>query len=136
MVALVERKTDNVRVLTEAEVEKIKAEYGLKIADLETQRRTILGKAEAEATALKEKAKSGLYKMKLDVFGRDGDAYLRYSMAQQLSPKMQLRLFQSGQGTLWTNMGRKDMNFLLPLGGEAKPAEKAEKAGKEEKDKP
>ena len=44
---------------------------------------------------------------------------------------MQLRLFQSGQGTLWTNMGNKNMNFLLPLGGE-----KAEKLAKEDKDKP
>jgi hypothetical protein len=134
-VALVERDTDNVRVLTEAEVEKIKADYVLKIADLETRRKVLLGKAEAEATELKEKAKSGLYKMKMDVFGRDGgDAYLRYTLAQQLNPKLQLRLFQSGQGTLWTNMGMKNMNFMLPLGGEVKGP--GEKAGKEEKGKP
>ncbi len=115
MVALVERETENVKSLTEAEIEKIKAEYGAKIGDLETQRKQALGEAEAEAKKLRETAKSSLYKMKMELFGREGDAFLRYTLAQQLNPKMQLRLFQSGPGTFWTNMGNKDMNFMLPL---------------------
>ena len=45
-------------------------------------------------------------------------------MAQELNPRMTLRLFQSGPGTLWTNLGNKGMNFLMPLPG---PAGKAEK---------
>ncbi len=115
MVALIERETENVKMLTEAEIEKIKAEYGAKIGELDTQRKQALGEAEAEATKLKETAKSSLYKMKMELFGREGDAFLRYTMSQQLNPKMQLRLFQSGPGTLWTNMGNKNMNFMLPL---------------------
>jgi hypothetical protein len=127
MVAVIERDTENVKTLTEAEIEKLKAEYGAKIGDLDTQRKQVLGEAEAEATKLRETAKSSLYKMKMDLFGREGEAFLRYSLAQQLNPKMQLRLFQSGPGTLWTNMGKKDMNFMLPLpAAESKPATKEE----------
>lgn len=133
-VALVERDTENVTVLTEAEVEKIKADYGLKIAELETKRKVILGEAEAEAKRLKEQARAGLYEMKMKVFGRDGEAFLRYTLAQQLSPTMKLRLFQSGPGTLWTNMGKTDMTFMMPLGGEVKVP--AESGPKEKKDKP
>jgi hypothetical protein len=121
MVAVVERDTQNVKQLTEAEIEKMKAEYGAKIAELEAKRKQELGEADAEATKLKETAKSSLYKMKMDVFRSDGDAYLRYTMAQELNPKLQLRLFQSGPGTLWTNMDRKDMNFMVPLHGPEKP---------------
>jgi regulator of protease activity HflC (stomatin/prohibitin superfamily) len=123
LVAVVGQDTDNVKTFNEAEIEKLKAEYGAKIAELDAQRKKELGEAEAEALKLKETARSSLYKLKLDVFGRDSDAYLRYTMAQQLNPKMQLRLFQSGPGTLWTNMGRKDINFMLPVSAaDLKPA--------------
>jgi len=127
MVAVVGRETENVKQLTEAEIEKIKAEYGAKIAELDASRNKLLGEADAEATKLKETAKSGLYKLKMDVFKSDGDAYLRYTMSQQINPKMQLRLFQSGPGTLWTNMGNKNMSFILPQ----PTAEKAKTYGEE-----
>jgi SPFH domain / Band 7 family len=117
LVAIVARDTENVRQLTEAQIEKLKAEYGAMIAEKEAERTRVMGEAEAEAKKLQETAKSSLYKMKLGVFNQDGDAYLRYTLAQQLNPKFQLRLFQSGPGTLWTNMGNKNMNFMLPLGG-------------------
>jgi hypothetical protein len=136
MVALIERETENVKTLTEAEIERMKNEYGAKIGDLDTQRKQALGEAEAEATKLKETAKSSLYKMKMELFGREGDAFLRYTMAQQLNPKMQLRLFQSGPGTLWTNMGNKNMNFMLPLpAGESKKTEGGEQKSLGQKDK-
>ena len=41
---------------------------------------------------------------------------------------MQLRLFHSGPGTLWTNMGNKNMSFMLPL-----PAAEKDKEDKGEK---
>jgi hypothetical protein len=131
MVAVVERETENVKALTEAEIEKIKADYAARIAELESQRKQALGEADAEAMKLKETAKSALYKMKMDVFKSDGDAYLRYTMAQQLNPRMQLRLFHAGPGTLWTNMGNKNMNFMLPLPS----VEKTESKGDEKKEK-
>jgi hypothetical protein len=115
MVAVVERETENVKVLTEAEVDKIKADYSARIAILDSDRRKAVELADAEAMKVKETAKSALYKMKMDVFKSDGDAFLRYTMAQQLNPKMQLRLFHAGAGTLWTNMGQKNLNFMLPL---------------------
>jgi hypothetical protein len=61
--------------------------------------------------------------MKMDVFGSDGQAYLRYALAQQLNPKLVLRLFHSGPGTLWTNLDNKNMNLLLPGPGAARPEE-------------
>jgi regulator of protease activity HflC (stomatin/prohibitin superfamily) len=123
MVAVVERETENVKQITEAEIDKLKAEYGAKIAELEAKRKQVVGEADAESTKLKETAKSSLYKMKMDVFNRDSDAYLRYTMAQKLNPKLQLRLFQAGPGTLWTNMGNKNMNFMLPLPSSEKSVE-------------
>jgi hypothetical protein len=126
MIAVIERDTENVKVLNEAEIEKLKAEYGAKIAELESERKQELGKAEAEATKLKETAKSSLYKMKMDVFKQDGDAYLRYTLAKELNPELKLRLYHSGPGTLWTNMGNKNMSFMLPLPATEKD-EKGEK---------
>ena len=41
-------------------------------------------------TKLKETASSSLYQLKMDVFQNDGDAFLRYSLAEQLNPKMVL----------------------------------------------
>jgi len=62
---------------------------------------------------LKETARSSIYKMKLDVFQNDGNAYLRSALAEQLNPKMVFRLFHSGPGTFWTNMDNKNLNIML-----------------------
>jgi regulator of protease activity HflC (stomatin/prohibitin superfamily) len=136
LVAGIERETENVKSRNEAEIEALKADYGARIALLDAERKTVLGGAEAEATRLRETARSALYKLKMDVFGNDGAAYLRYALAQQLNPKLVLRLFHSGPGTLWTNMDHKNLNLLLPAPGAA-PAEPgqagAERAAKGEK---
>ncbi len=128
LVAGIEREKENVVSRTDAEIEALKADYGARTALLDAERQTVLGGADAEATRLRETAKSGLYKLKMDVFGNDGAAYLRYTLAQQLNPKLSLRLFHSGPGTLWTNMDRKGVNMFLPLpGGEAASPEKTAK---------
>lgn len=118
-VAGVNREKENVVSRTEAEVEELKADYGAKIALLDAERKTVLGTADAEAVRLRETAKSGLYKMKMDVFQNDGSAYLRYTLAKEMNPKLVLRLFHSGPGTLWTNLDGKNMNLLLPVPGAA-----------------
>ncbi|MCO6457287.1 MAG: hypothetical protein J5I93_18470 [Pirellulaceae bacterium] len=115
IVAGIEREAENVMVVANAEVEKIKDEYSAKIAILEAERSQTLGNAEAEAKKLVSTAKNGLYKMQLAVFAQDGESFIRYTMAENLNPEMRLRLFQSGPGTLWTNMGNKDMNLFMPL---------------------
>jgi hypothetical protein len=128
LVAEVDRDVENLGQLTDAEVEKMKAEYGAKTAELDAERKRLLGEADAQVTKLKETAKGGLYKMKMDVFGNDGNAYLRYTLAEQLNPNLRLRLFHSGPGTFWTNLGDKNMSLLLPAPShppapaEAKPA--------------
>jgi hypothetical protein len=117
LVAGIEREADNVTSLTEAEVDKLKATYGAQTARLDAERKKTLGEAEAEVTKLKETARSSLYKMKMDVFQNDGNAFLRYTLADQLNPKLVLRLFHSGPGTFWTNMGDKNTQLLLPTAG-------------------
>lgn len=117
LVAGTNRQKDNVISATDAEIEAIKADYGARIALLDAERKTVLGQAEAEAKRLREIAKGSLYKMKLDVFGNDGAAYLRYTMAQGMRDNLVLRLFHSGPGTLWTNLDGKHMNLLLPTPG-------------------
>ena len=64
----------------------------------------------------KDLAKSSIYK-KMDVLQHDGNAYLRSVMAEKLNDKMTLRLYQSGPGTFWTNMGNKNMTLMLPTFG-------------------
>lgn len=132
-VAVVERDVENVTRLTEAEVEKMKAEYGAKIAELDAEREKVLGEAKAQATKMVKTAESSLHKLKMEVFGNDAQAYLRYTMAQELNPKLTVRLFQSGPGTLWTNLGNKGMNFLMPLPGAAGKTEITSKGAEKEK---
>ncbi|HLW68637.1 MAG TPA: SPFH domain-containing protein [Gemmataceae bacterium] len=114
LVANIDQEVKNINVRNEAEIEKMKEEYGAKIAALEAERKQVLGQAEAEVTKLTETAKSSLYQMKMEVFQNDGNAFLRYTMAQKLNDNLILRLFHSGNGTFWTNMGDKNMNLLLP----------------------
>jgi regulator of protease activity HflC (stomatin/prohibitin superfamily) len=115
MLATVEAEITSVRNLTLAKVDQLKAEYKAKIAEKEADAERELGTARAEAEKLVKTAESSLHKMKLDVFKGDGDAYLRYTMAQGLNPALRVRVFQSGPGTFWTNMGDKSMNLMLPV---------------------
>ncbi|HEY7327522.1 MAG TPA: SPFH domain-containing protein [Gemmataceae bacterium] len=115
LVAGIDREAENIKVQTEAEVEGLKARYGAQIAQLDNERTKVLGQAEAQAKTMTETAKSSIYKMKMDLFRNDGNAYLRYTMAEKLNDKIVLRLYHSGTGTLWTNLGDKNMTFMLPL---------------------
>jgi hypothetical protein len=117
LVAGIDRETENIKIQTEAEIEGLKAKYGAQIAELEAERTRLLGKAESEAKTLTETAKSNIFKLKLEVFQNDGNAYLRSALAEKLNKDMVLRIYQSGPGTLWTNLGSKNMNLLLPMPG-------------------
>ncbi len=117
LVASIDRETENVKLQTEAEIEGLKARYGAQIAQLDNERTKVLGQAEAQAKTLTETAQSSIYKMKMDLFRNDNNAYLRYTMAEKLNPNMVLRLYHSGPGTFWTNLGDKNRTFLLPVPG-------------------
>ena len=119
LVAGIERQAENIGTRTESEIDKLKAEYDAQIAALDSRRRQVTGGAEAEVTKLTETAKSGLYQLKMDLFQHDGDAFLRYSLSEQLNPKMVLRLFHSGSGTFWTNLEGKGISLMLPAAGVA-----------------
>jgi hypothetical protein len=124
LVAGVDRDVENVGTLTDAEVEKLKAEYENKIAAIDAERTKLIGETKAQVTKLQETARSGLYQMKMDVFKSDNEAFLRYTLADKLNPKLVLRLFQSGPGTFWTNLDGKSpgFNLMLPTGGTAPPS--------------
>jgi hypothetical protein len=115
LVGNIDQEVKNITVRTEAEIEKLKSEYGSKIAALDAERTRVLGEAEAEVTKLTETARSSLYQLKMDVFQNDGGAFLRYTLADQLNPDLVLRLFHSGPGTFWTNMGDKSINLMMPV---------------------
>lgn len=88
----------------------------MQIAALQGRRVETLGEATASVTQLKETAKNSLYQMKMDVFQGDSDAFLRYTLADSMNPKIIIRLFQSGPGTFWTNMDGKNLNMFVPAG--------------------
>jgi hypothetical protein len=120
LVGSINQTTQTLQDVTKAEIDQMRDEYAAKIATIDAMRKEVLGKADAEAKKLKETAESSIFKMKMDVFNRDNDAYLRYTMSQKLNDNLKLRLFQAGPGTLWTNMGDKSMNLFMPM-----PTEKA-----------
>jgi hypothetical protein len=124
LVAGIDRDVQNITSLTEAEIEKTKADYAARIAKLDAEQKQVVGEADANVKKLTETAKSSLYQMKMEVFQNDGNAFLRYTLADQLNPQMRLRLFHSGPGTFWTNMDGKGMQLLVPTPGAAldKPA--------------
>ncbi len=123
MVAGIERDVQNLSSLNKANVERLEADYAAKIAAIDTQRIEIEGGAAASVTKMKETARASIYQMKMEVFQNDADAFLRYTLSQQLNPKLVVRLFQSGPGTFWTNLdGGKGLNFMLPVGSNASGA--------------
>ena len=131
LVAGIDREVENIVTRTENEIEKLNAEYQAQIAALDAQRTQTQGGAEAQVTKLKETAKSSLYQMKMQVFRNDGEAFLKYSLAQELNPAMVVRLFHSGPGTFWTNMNGKDLSFMLPVGAQERgPASRRGEAGR------
>jgi F0F1-type ATP synthase membrane subunit b/b' len=119
MIAGIERKVQNVGLNAQAEIGKLTAEYQANIAVIDAERTRLLGTAGAEVARLKDTAKASIHRMKLDVFQSDADAFLRYNLAQQLSPNLVVRLIHSGAGTFWTNLDGKGLNLLLPAGGAA-----------------
>ena len=119
LVATIDRDVENIGTKTTNEIDKLKAEFDAKIAALEGRRTQLLGGADAQVTTLKETARSGLYQLKMDVFKNDADAFLRYSLSEQLNPKMVMRLFHSGPGTFWTNLEGKGISLMLPATGVA-----------------
>jgi hypothetical protein len=121
MVGSLDREVENVGIRTTAEIEKMRAEYDAKIAKIDAERTTVTGKAVSDAKTLVETARGQLFELKMQVFQSDADAFLRYSFAEQINPKIVLRLFHAGPGTFWTNMDGKSFNLMLPAGGNNSP---------------
>jgi hypothetical protein len=114
-VVQIKRETENVKSATQFKIEKMTADYTARIAEKESQQKLVLGEAEAEVTRLKKTADSSIYKLKMDLFQNDGNAYLKYAMAEQLNKDLKLRMFHSGPGTFWTNIGDKNMNLMMQM---------------------
>ncbi len=117
LVAAIDRQVENTGIKNQAEIDKLKAEYEAKIAALDAERIRLTGEAQTQVVRLKETARSSLYQLKMDVFQNDIAAFLRYTLADELNPNVVVRLFHSGPGTLWTNMGSKGVSLMLPAAG-------------------
>ncbi len=121
LVAGVGQERENVASEVEAQVKELQSSFAVKTAKLDAERTRATGDAKNAAVKLKETATSGIHKMKLEVFQNDGAAYLRYTLADQLNKDVILRLFHSGPGTFWTNLGDKNMTLMLPAPGATAP---------------
>jgi uncharacterized membrane protein YqiK len=117
LVAAIDQERENIGSEVEAQLKELRSSYAAKMAQLDAERTKAAGDAKNEATRMKETATSSIHKMRLEVFQNDGNAYLRYTLADQLNPNVVLRLFQAGPGTLWTNLGDKNMTLMLPAPG-------------------
>lgn len=78
------------------------AKIELQIAQLESQRNQILGKAGADVVRLKNEAEAKGAKMLIDAFGT-AKSYNNYIFAKNFDPK-DLKLIFAGPGTLWTDL--------------------------------
>jgi regulator of protease activity HflC (stomatin/prohibitin superfamily) len=112
-VALIDQETANIKARLEVDLEAKRADYRARIAKLEAQRSLAIGSAEAEALEKKQIATNSIYEMKRKAYEGDVHAFLKASLAEQLNPKITLRLYQSGPGTFWTNLGDKSVNLML-----------------------
>ena len=119
LVAGIDQERENVGSEVEAQLKELRANYAKQMARLDAERTKVTGDARNEAVKMKETAESSIHKMRLEVFQNDGNAYLRYTLADQLSKDVVLRLFQAGPGTFWTNLGDKNLTLMVPAPGAA-----------------
>lgn len=90
----------------EATTRRLVAEKQQEIAHLEAQRTKRLGEARAEVQRLLGEARAGLFKLKVAAFKGDGDAFARYTLAESVREDLTIRLVETGEGTLWTDLDK------------------------------
>jgi hypothetical protein len=96
------------------------ASVDLQVAQFESQRTQILGKADADVTRLKNDAEAKGNKMLIDAFGSPR-AYNLYTFANNFQPT-DLRLIFAGQGTFWT-----DLKTFEQVGGASQVLQETQK---------
>lgn len=96
----------------EAETEQLVAAIDKQIADLEAQKRVVLGEADATAEKLQQEARAQKFQLAVEAFGTS-PAYNKWEFAQGLPESIDLRLLYAGEGTLWTDL--KNVVPTLPL---------------------
>lgn len=90
----------------EATTRRLVAEKQQEIAQLEAQRTKRLGEAQADVQRLLGEARAGLFKLKVAAFKGDGDAFARYTLAESVGEDLSIRLVETGEGTLWTDLDK------------------------------
>ena len=90
----------------EAGTRRLVAEKQQEIAQLEAQRTKLLGEAQAQVQRLLGEARAGLFKLKVAAFKGDGDAFARYTLAESVPDDLTIRLVETGEGTLWTDLDK------------------------------
>lgn len=93
-----------------AETKRLMAAIEKQTALLKAQATTIMGEAENKGKALVEQAKADKFRLAVEAFGT-ANAYNNWVFANGVPEEVDLKLFYSGQGTLWTDV--KSLNPTL-----------------------
>lgn len=88
----------------DAEAELEVATIQQQVAELDAQRREILGKADADVERLKKQAEAQGYQLLVGAF-QSPQAYNLYTFAEKFEPKS-IRMIFAGEGTFWTDLSR------------------------------
>jgi regulator of protease activity HflC (stomatin/prohibitin superfamily) len=104
---------DKIVAETDAETRKLVATINKQTAELKAQATLVAGQAEGEGKMAIETAKASKFKMAVTAFGTPA-AYNNWVFATALPDGLELNLFYSGTGTLWTDLNGGKFNINVP----------------------
>jgi regulator of protease activity HflC (stomatin/prohibitin superfamily) len=95
-----------------AEAKQLVAAIDKQIAELDAQREVVLGEADAKAEQMQQEASAEKFSLAVEAFG-SGNAYTKWTFAENLPESIDLKLLYAGEGTLWTDL--KGITPTLPI---------------------
>jgi hypothetical protein len=95
-----------------AETEKLVAVVDRQAADIDAQRVTTLGEAQAKSQQLQQEANAELFGLAVKSFGTP-EAYTQWQFAEGLPENIDLKMIYAGPGTLWTDL--RTITPVLPI---------------------
>lgn len=98
--ALGDKKAREIEAQRDLEVARIERQ----IAEIESRKIVVLGKAEADVSELTNQAEATGQRMLIEAFG-SGAAYNLHTFAENFQPES-VRLLFAGEGTLWTDLNK------------------------------
>lgn len=96
-----------------------------KIAELDAQKKILLGEADGFAEGLRQVAEAQRFQLAVEAFGT-ASSFSKWQFAEGLPEQIDLRLVYAGEGTLWTDL--KSVMPTLPLTNALKNSQGSGKA--------